>query len=36
MDYNEFLLLRKQIIENEFKRMNAMQKKAVFQTDGPL
>lgn len=36
MDYNEFFNLRKQIIENEFKRMNAMQKKAVFQTDGPL
>lgn len=36
MDYNEFLSLRRQIIETEFNRMNAMQKKAVFQVDGPL
>lgn len=36
MDYNEFLSLRRQIIETEFQRMNAMQKKAVFQVDGPL
>lgn len=34
MDYNEFLLLRKQIIENEFKRMNAMQKKRSFKRMG--
>lgn len=36
MDYNEFLSLRRQIIENEFKKMNDMQKKAVFQVNGPL
>ena len=36
MDYGEFLSLRKQIIEQDFKRMNDMQKKAVFQVDGPL
>ncbi len=36
MDYSAFLSLRRQIIENEFKRMNEMQKKAVFQVDGPL
>ncbi|MDO4847342.1 MAG: 3'-5' exonuclease [Clostridiaceae bacterium] len=32
----EALALRKQIIENEFRRMNDMQKKAVFNTQGPL
>lgn len=36
MNQTEFLSLRKQIIENEFKRMNKCQKKAVFQVDGPL
>lgn len=36
MDYSAFLSLRRQIIEHEFKRMNDMQKKAVFQVDGPL
>lgn len=36
MDYNEFLSLRRQIIEAEFQKMNDMQKKAVFQVDGPL
>lgn len=36
MEYSAFLSLRKQIIENDFKRMNDMQKKAVFQLDGPL
>lgn len=36
MDNNGFVALRKQIIENEFKRMNDMQKKAVFNTKGPL
>lgn len=36
MDNNSFLELRKKIIENEFKRMNDMQKKAVFNTRGPL
>lgn len=30
------LTLRKQIIEKEFSRMNDMQKKAVFTTEGPL
>ncbi len=33
---NEFLNIRKKIIEKEFSRMNPMQKKAVFHTDGPL
>lgn len=36
MDYNAFLQLRREIIENEFRRMNDMQKKAVFQVNGPL
>ena len=36
MDYNAFLQLRRAIIENEFRRMNDMQKKAVFQVNGPL
>lgn len=36
MDLNEFLYLRKQIIEKDFTRMNDMQKKAVFKTKGPL
>lgn len=36
MNYNEFLGLRKQIIEKDFSRMNDMQKKAVFQAKGPL
>lgn len=36
MNQTEFLSLRRQIIENEFKRMNECQKKAVFQIDGPL
>ena len=31
-----FLELRKKIIEKEFSRMNDMQKKAVFTTEGPL
>lgn len=33
---NEFLKLRKSIMETEFARMNDMQRKAVFQTEGPL
>lgn len=32
----ELLDLRKKIMENEFSRMNDMQKKAVFKTEGPL
>ncbi|MGN0519325.1 MAG: ATP-dependent helicase [Candidatus Fimenecus sp.] len=36
MDYNEFLTVRKQIIEQDFNRMNACQQKAVFQVNGPL
>ncbi len=36
MNQTDFLSLRRQIIENEFKRMNECQKKAVFQIDGPL
>ena len=34
--YNEFLKLRKKIIEKEFSRMNKMQMEAVLHTDGPL
>lgn len=33
---NDIISLRKQIIENDFNRMNKMQKEAVFCTDGPL
>ena len=33
---NEFLTLRKRIIEKDFARMNPRQKEAVFHTDGPL
>lgn len=36
MNNTEVLLLRKQIIEKEFNRMNDMQKEAVFNTKGPL
>ena len=36
MDYNNFLNIRKNIIEKEFSRMNDMQKKAVFRIKGPL
>ncbi|NMP36649.1 MAG: UvrD-helicase domain-containing protein [Clostridiales bacterium] len=36
MERNDFLSLRRRIIENDFKRMNDMQKKAVFETEGPL
>ncbi len=36
MNNSEVLLLRKQIIEKEFNRMNDMQKEAVFNTKGPL
>lgn len=36
MNISNFVDLRRQIIENEFKRMNDMQKKAVFKTKGPL
>ena len=36
MDFGSFARLRKQIIENEFKKMNGMQKEAVFNTKGPL
>ena len=32
----DFVSLRKKIIENEFSRMNNMQRKAVFTTEGPL
>ncbi len=34
--YNEFLTLRKKIIEKEFSRMNNKQLEAVLHTDGPL
>ena len=30
------LLLRKQVLEKVFARMNHMQRKAVFHTEGPL
>lgn len=33
---SNFVSLRKKIIANEFSRMNDMQKKAVFTTEGPL
>ncbi len=33
---NEFLSLRKQLIERDFKSLNNMQKKAVLSTEGPL
>lgn len=33
---NEFLSLRKAIIEREYKSLNDMQKKAVLSTEGPL
>lgn len=33
---NEFLSLRKKILEADFSRMNDMQSKAVFHTEGPL
>lgn len=36
MNQSEFLSLRRQIIEARFNRMNAFQKKAVFQVNGPL
>ena len=33
---NEFVSLRRKIIENEFSSLNDMQKKAVLSTEGPL
>ncbi len=33
---NEFLTLRRKIIENEFSKMNDMQKKAIFNVNGPV
>ena len=36
MIYNEFLSLRRRIIEKDFKSLNDMQKKAVLSTEGPL
>lgn len=33
---SKFLKLRKKIIEKNFRKMNDMQKKAVFNTEGPL
>ncbi len=36
MDENRFLQLRRKIIENEFKNLNPMQRKAVLKTEGPL
>lgn len=36
MDYNKLSKLRNQLIENEFSRMNNMQREAVFTTKGPV
>ncbi len=36
MDNTELKKLRNRIMENEFSKMNAMQKQAVFTTEGPL
>lgn len=36
MDTQKLLALRRSIIEQTFRRMNDMQKKAVFQVNGPL
>ena len=36
MSKNEFINLRKKLIENEFSRMNSMQRKAIFTVNGPL
>lgn len=36
MNKEEFFSLRKEIIENDYKNLNDMQKKAVFSTEGPL
>ena len=36
MSKNEFLNLRKKLIENEFGRMNSMQRRAIFTVNGPL
>ena len=33
---NEFLALRRQVIEKEFSRMNDKQMEAVLSTEGPL
>lgn len=33
---NEFLELRKKVLEKEFNRMNKMQQRAVFHTEGPV
>ena len=36
VDYNRFLELKKAALDVVFKRMNSMQRKAVFQIDGPI
>lgn len=36
MTDNEFISLRKKIIEKDFVKLNSMQKEAVFSTEGPL
>lgn len=36
MVFNEFISLRKKIIERDFRSLNDMQKKAVLSTEGPL
>ncbi len=36
MTNDQFLKIRKKIIENDFGNLNNMQKKAVFSTEGPL
>ena len=35
-DMLEWIKLRKAVLEREFKRMNKMQRQAVFSTEGPL
>ena len=36
MDKQEFITLRRQILQRDFSRMNAPQQQAVFHTEGPL
>ena len=36
IDKLELIKLRKRVLENEFSRMNSMQRKAVFHVNGPL
>ena len=36
VDYNRFIELKRAALDTVFKRMNPMQRKAVFQIDGPI